>query len=347
MYSGVFAQQVASKMDQSIEVLLSEAENHLKHDITVGTRIFVMTPRSGAAIAPYLGERIGAGLTKVLKESKFVAVYQPFLEERTLKKIESSDSLLRVIHRSSVFDDFASMRVFVDSLKSYAVDLILVPKLHVNVNGELVMNLDVVDLKTLQVESSYTVYSNSKLHQLPRDTYFRINAATGSSQSALVYREYPQLTNGIVGPYDLMVNFQSITLGVYQDVLRSREEFKCGVLIGYESNHISTGFVDTLYQLNQFDIPALTMGLSVEFAALSRGTDPRPILSFMANAHVGKPNILDTYYAFDTRATLYLSRSIGAYFQLRFVDNIQRNGSFTDTLVNQSYFLCYGLAVNI
>lgn len=343
----ISAQEVASKLDRSIGVILSNTESSIKHDITPGSRVFVMTPRSGAAIPPYVSERIASGLIGVLRESKFVAVYQPFLEERTLKKIESSDSILRVVHRSSVFNDFASMRVFVDSLKSYAVDLLLVPKLHINVNGELVMNLDVVDLRTLQVESSYTLFSHSKLNQLPRDTYFRINAAVGTSQSASVYRDYPQLSNGIVGPYDLSIDNHGLSFGVYQDIVRGREELKCGLLCGYESNHISSGFQDTVYQLNQFSIPAMTVGLSLELAAMSKGKNARPLISVMANAHVGKPNILDNYYSFDTRATLYLSRSIGTYFQLRFLDNIQRHGTYTDVVINQSYFLCYGIAVNI
>jgi hypothetical protein len=340
------AQSVSSKVDQSIEKILREAEIKLSNEIVVGSRVFVMTPRFSAGVAPYIRDRIGAGLVQSLAQSKYVPVYQPFLEERTYKRIESSDTALRVIHSSSLFDDYKSMRSFVDTLNGYAVDLILVSRIHKNESDVLVLNMDLVDSRTLQIKSSSTVYSANKI-KINRDTHMQISGGFGVSPSALLYRNYPQLSNGLVGPFETPINYQMIELGVYQDVLRGHEELKFGIVGAYESTFLQGVFNDSLYQINKFEIGALRLGLSLELSLLSNGPDPRPILSLTSNACISKPTLLDSYFSSDTRVTINFSRSLGGFIQIRFTDPIVKNAVYTDIINNQSYMLCYGASINI
>lgn len=343
---GLSGQQLNLKVDQSIEKLLVEAERSLSQDITKGSRIFVMTPRFSAAVPPYVRDRVGAGLIQSLAESKFVPIYQPFLEERTNKRIESSDTALRIIHSSSLYDDYASMRALVDTLEGYAVDLLLVSRIHQNESEILVLNIDIVDAKTLQIESSLTVFSSDKIAP-GRDTYIRVNALIGNSPATTIYRDYPQLTNGLVGPFEVPLSYQALTLGVHQDVLKGREEIKFGISSGYESTYLQGAFNDSLYQVNQFNIDAFTLGVSLEFSAISKGANPRPIVSLLVNANVSKPTLFDNYFSSDTRLTVHFTRSIGAFFQVRFTDSIVKNGVYTDVINNQSYMLCYGASIHI
>lgn len=342
----VHGQSVSLKVDQSIERLLQEVEVKLSNEIVVGTRVFVMTPRFSAGVAPYIRDRVGAGLVQSLTKSKYVPIYQPYLEERTYKRIESSDTALRVIHSSSLFDDYKSMRSFIDTLNGYAVDLILVSRIHKNDADVLVLNIDLVDSRTLQIKSSSTVYSTNKI-KVNRDTHMKISGGFGVAPSALLYRNYPQLSSGLVGPFETSINYQTLEFGVYQDVLKGHEELRFGIIGAYESTYLEGAFNDTLYQINKFEIGALRLGMSLELSLISNGPNPRPVVSLSTNVSISKPTLLDSYFSSDTRVTINFSRSLGGYIQVRFSDPIVKNAVYTDIINNQSYMLCYGASINI
>ena len=233
-----------------------------------------------------------------------------------------------------------------DTLNGYAIDLILVSRIHKNESDVLVLNIDLVDSRTLQIKSSSTVYSANKI-KMNRDTHMTISGGFGVAPSALLYRNYPQLSSGLVGPFETPINSQMLEMAIYQEVIKGHEELKFGIIGAYESTFLQGAFNDTLYQISKFEIGAVRFGLSLEFSLISQGANRRPVLSLTSNAGISKPTLLDSYFSSDTRVTFNFTRSLGGYIQIRFTDPIVKNAVYTDIINNQSYMLCYGASINI
>lgn len=332
-------------VDRAINSVLAKCSVDLRSDITVGTRIYIQSPRASVNVPLYVKDRIANEIASTLKESKFKVVYQPFLEDHTIKKVHVSDSALRVVHRSSFETQFKNMRNVLDSLKGYNIDLLLASRVQMSEQGDLILNVYVVNANNLEVESSYTYYSNNKMSKGIRKSTIEISTFFGQYSSALAYREYYAISQTI-GPFNVSPQVNAVDIGFSQQIIANNPSFKAGVFAGMESTHISEGIVDSVYQLNSTSIGAIRVGLTISGQLYLEGSR-RPVVGLTQQAILAKPTLIDQYLVSESKINVYLSKNISAFAALRYSQPIISRIPYKDIIEFQSYSICYGISLTL
>lgn len=341
------AQSKQSKEERAISDILKSVQLDFKSAIVEGNRVFVMTPKSSIGVPPYLKDRLRDGLIAAIGDSKFQLVHQPFLEDNTGKKIEVSDTVVRVKQFSTMSSDYNSMRAVLDTLNSYSIDTFIASRIQQTEGGHLIVHIQFVKTKNLEVVSTSSYYSNKSLRNTSRSKGLSMSVYTGENSSSLAYRDYTNLSNGVVGPYNVVSFVNGATAIVHQDISQANSTFKGGLLIGAENSYVREGFVDTLYQSHSFSIPALVVGLSLEANLNSSGSNGRSILGIEERVFLGKPTLIDQYLVSETRVNISLTDFLELFGSVRYCQPIAYSSSVLQILEFQSYSLCYGISVNI
>lgn len=348
IFGGILsAQTKQSKDERAISDVLRSIQLDFESSIIEGSRVFVMTPKISIGVSPYLRDRLKDGLTNALGDSKFQLVYQPFLEDNTAKKIEVSDTVVRVQQFSTMNEDYNSMRAVIDTLNAYSVDLFVASRIQKTQDDHLIVHVQFVKTKNLEVLSNSSYFSNKSARNTTKNKGLYIDVFTGQNKSSLAYRDYTNLSNGIVGPYNVVSQINGVTTVFYQDVARTVSSFKGGLLLGAENSFVREGFIDTLYQSHTFSIPSFLVGLSIRANLNSSGPKGKPVLGIEERIFLGKPTMIDQYLVSETRVNIGITEFLNLFGSVRYSQPVAFSSSVQQILEFQSYSLCYGISVNI
>jgi len=343
--SGILSAQNQLAIDRSINRVLDECSIDLSKDITVGSRIYIQSPRASVNVPLYVKDRIASEITGALQESKFKVVYQPFLEDHTIKKVHVSDSALRVTHSSSIETQFKNMRNVLDSLQGYNIDLLLASRIQMSELGDLILNVYIVNAKNLEVESSYVYYSNNKTSKGIRKSKLEVSTFFGQYTSAVAYREYYSIGQTI-GPFAVKPQVNAVDIGFSQQILANDPSFNVSVFSGIESTHINEGINDSIYQLNSSSINAVRAGLSISGHLFLEGSK-RPVAGITQKVVFAKPTLIDQYLVSESSLNICLSRNISAFAAIRYSQPIISRIPYKDIIEFQSYSICYGISLSL
>ena len=343
----VSAQTKQTKDERAIADVLRDIQLDMNSSIVEGNRVFVMSPKSSVGVSPYLKDRLREGIIEAIGNSKYQLVFQPYLEDNTAKKITVSDTLVRVQQFSTLTSDYGSMRSLIDTLNAYSIDVFVASRIQKSEDGHVIVHLQMVKTKNLEVLSTRSYYSNKSAEKTSKGMGFSVGAYTGESNSSLAYRNYTNLSNGSVGPYNVNSYVNGIYGALYQDLIRTSQVFQGGLIFGAENSFVREGFVDTLYQSHSFSIPAFSIGLSLKASLNSAGSNGRSILSVEERVFLGKPSLIDQYLVSETRLIISLTEFLDLFGSVRYSQPVAFSSSVQQILEFQSYSLCYGVSVNI
>ena len=79
-------------METEINNLVIGVNHAYSKDISSGTRTFLLSLKKDDGVSAYCRNRLEAELLGALNGTKFEVVFQPFLQEKTMKYIESTDT---------------------------------------------------------------------------------------------------------------------------------------------------------------------------------------------------------------------------------------------------------------
>ena len=80
-------------LESEINTLVYSVNHAYSKDISSGTRTFLLSLKKDDGVSAYCRSRLEAELLGALNGTKFEVVFQPFLQEKTLKYVESTDTL--------------------------------------------------------------------------------------------------------------------------------------------------------------------------------------------------------------------------------------------------------------
>lgn len=342
------AQNRQSKEDRGIADVLTDIRLDFRSSVVTGNRIFVMTPKSSSGVSPYLKDRIKEGISESIGGSKYQLVYQPFLEDNVAKKILVSDTAVRVQQFSTFSTEYNSMRSVLDTLLSYSVDIFVASRIQKSEEGDLIVHLQLVNAKNLEVLSTKSYHSNGSAVKTSKISKINVGVYSAQNPSTLAYRDYTNLSNGRVGPYNLSSFTNGAIIGVSQKLTKKGfSAFEAGMFIGAENSYIREGFIDTLYQNHTFTIPAYLIGVSLKAQLNTSDAMSLSVLSLEQRVSLGKSTLIDQYLVSETRLNVSLTQFLEIFGSIRFSQPVVYTSSVQQILEFQSYSLCYGISLNI
>tara|TARA_B110000503_G_scaffold131976_1_gene207397 strand:- start:2087 stop:3163 length:1077 start_codon:yes stop_codon:yes gene_type:complete len=337
--------QNTTQWEQEIRTLTEGVHRAYLQDISSGSRVFLLSVKKDDMASAYCRSRVESELINVLNGTKFSTVFQPFLQEKTFKYVESTDTTFKVSNQSSYVVEFGNMRTLLDSLRDYNIDLILYSKIFLSPSNHLILKTALIDIYTLKVVSGYTFYGSKKEFPREKKLNLAINIYHGLSSNGEVSRSYGPSQGLTINPFNADIYYDGIALGLYQNI-KGADWFSAGLLVNVENNYLPT-FDDYIYNINEFRIRTISVAPSLGFHLNNPATNSR-IISLFLDAGYGKSEIHNGYYFISSQAQLKLTNWLGVSVQGRYyLNEISISSPFYQDINFTTTQLCGGISINL
>ena len=338
--------QNSEKWEEEIRTLAEGVNHAYSQDISSGSRVFLLSVKKDELASPYCRSRVESELINALNGTKFSTVFQPFLQEKTLKYVESTDTTFKVSNQSSYAVEFGNMRSLLDSLKDYNIDLILYSKIFLSPSNHLILKTALVDIHTLKVVSGYTFYGSDREFSEEKKLDWVINFYHGRAINGEVSRSYGSSQGLTIDPFSADIYYDGITIGLYQNSPKESEWFSSGILVNLENNYLPT-FDDYIYDINEFRIRTISVAPSIGFH-LNNSLTKRRVFSLFLDAGYGKAETYSGYYFISSQVQLKLTNWLGINIQGRYyLNSISITTPFYQDINFNTTQLCGGISINI
>ena len=285
-------------------------------------------------------------MLNVFEKTKFSVVFQPFLQEKTLKSVESTDTTFKVLNQSSYAVEFGNMRALIDSLKDYNIDLLLHSKLFLSPANHLILKTALIDVHTLKVISGYTFYGSSKEVLKEKPMSFVLSIYHGQSSNALVSRSYGPSQALSITPFSDQILYDAASLGVYQKVSKNINWLSAGVQLNAESNYLNA-FDDYIQDFNEFRITTFTVGPSLGLHIVNPVTN-NIIFSSYTDAGYGKSEWNSGFYFTSLQLQLKLTKRLSVDLRGRYyLTGVVITEPFYQDINFNTAHLCGGISLHI
>ena len=338
------AQNILYPSETSLLELQESLHYFLSKDVTAGTRVFILSTERDESVPSMYRSRVEGLIAGALAQTKFDIVYQPFLKEETIKRVESTDSTFKVSNQSSYKMDYGSMRTLLDSMKEYSIDLLLASHLYLSQYG-LILDVWLIDSKTLELRQTYRVYSASIENRMRDKAEVQISAFHGTAVESYISREYGNSQALTIGPELEQIFVDGARLGIIQPILRSSNILKGGFLLGIENTYLKS-FTDNVYDINEFQIRSVSLGALLQIAAVNSNKG-RDILSLQFYGGLTKTSIFNTAYSVGTGANIRLTDWFSVFAMSQWNTQLAIQDPFKQNINYQTPQLCGGISVHI
>ena len=317
----------------------------LSKDVTAGTRVFILSTERDESVPSMYRSRVEGLIAGALAQTKFDIVYQPFLKEETIKRVESTDSTFKVSNQSSYKMDYGSMRTLLDTMKEYSIDLLLASHLYLSHQYGLILDVWLIDSKTLELRQTYRVYSASIENRMRDKAEVQISALHGTAVESYISREYGNSQALTIGPELEQIFVDGARLSIIQPILRSSNIMKGGFLLGIENTYLKN-FTDNVYDINEFQIRSISLGALLQIAVVNNNKG-RDILSLQFYGGLTKTSIFNTAYSAGTGANIRLTDWFSVFAMSQWNTQLAIQDPFKQNINYQTPQLCGGISVHI
>lgn len=326
------------ELQESLHLFLSK-------DVTSGTRVFILSPERDESVPSIYRSRVEGVIVSALAQTKFDIVFQPFLKEETIKRVESTDSTFKVSNQSSYKLDYGSMRTLLDSMKEYSIDLLLASHLYLSNQHGLILDVWLIDSKTLELKQTYRVYSAIIENRLRDKAEVQISAFHGTATESYISREYGNSQALTIGPDLEQIFVDGARLSIIQPILRSSNVMKGGVSLGIENSYLKN-FTDNVYGINEFQIRSISLGALLQFALVSNNKG-RELVSLQFHGGLTKTSIFNTAYSVGTSANIRLTDWFSVFAMSQWNTELAIQDPFKQNINYQTPQLCGGISIHI
>jgi len=326
------------ELQESLHLFLSK-------DVTSGTRVFILSPERDESVPSIYRSRVEGVIVSALAQTKFDIVFQPFLKEETIKRVESTDSTFKVSNQSSYKLDYGSMRTLLDSMKEYSIDLLLASHLYLSNQHSLILDVWLIDSKTLELKQTYRVYSAIIENRLRDKAEVQISAFHGTATESYISREYGNSQALTIGPDLEQIFVDGARLSIIQPILRSSNVMKGGVSLGIENSYLKN-FTDNVYGINEFQIRSISLGALLQFALVSNNKG-RELVSLQFHGGLTKTSIFNTAYSVGTSANIRLTDWFSVFAMSQWNTELAIQDPFKQNINYQTPQLCGGISIHI
>ena len=317
----------------------------LSKDVTAGTRVFILSTERDESVPSMYRSRVEGVIAGALAQTKFDIVFQPFLKEETIKRVESTDSTFKVSNQSSYKMDYGSMRTLLDTMKEYSIDLLLASHLYLSNQYGLILDVWLIDSKTLELRQTYRVYSSSIENGMRDKAEVQISALHGTATESYISREYGNSQALTIGPELEPIFIDGARLSIIQPILRSSNVMKGGFSLGIENSYLKN-FTDNVYGINEFQIRSISLGALLQLA-LVRNNKGRELVSLQFYGGLTKTSIFNTAYSVGTGANIRLTDWFSVFTMSQWNTELAIQEPFKQNINYQTPQLCGGISIHI
>ena len=317
----------------------------LSKDVTAGTRVFILSTERDESVPSMYRSRVEGVIAGALTQTKFDIVFQPFLKEETIKRVESTDSTFKVSNQSSYKMDYGSMRTLLDTMKEYSIDLLLASHLYLSNQYGLILDVWLIDSKTLELRQTYRVYSSSIENGMRDKAEVQISALHGTATESYISREYGNSQALTIGPELEQIFIDGARLSIIQPILRSSNVMKGGFSLGIENSYLKN-FTDNVYGINEFQIRSISLGALLQLA-LVRNNKGRELVSLQFYGGLTKTSIFNTAYSVGTGANIRLTDWFSVFAMSQWNTELAIQDPFKQNINYQTPQLCGGISIHI
>ena len=317
----------------------------LSKDVTAGTRVFILSTERDESVPSMYRSRVEGVIAGALAQTKFDIVFQPFLKEETIKRVESTDSTFKVSNQSSYKMDYGSMRTLLDTMKEYSIDLLLASHLYLSNQYGLILDVWLIDSKTLELRQTYRVYSSSIENGMRDKAEVQISALHGTATESYISREYGNSQALTIGPELEQIFIDGARLSIIQPILRSSNVMKGGFSLGIENSYLKN-FTDNVYGINEFQIRSISLGALLQLA-LVRNNKGRELVSLQFYGGLTKTSIFNTAYSVGTGANIRLTDWFSVFAMSQWNTELAIQEPFKQNINYQTPQLCGGISIHI
>lgn len=317
----------------------------LSKDVTAGTRVFILSTERDESVPSMYRSRVEGVIAGALTQTKFDIVFQPFLKEETIKRVESTDSTFKVSNQSSYKMDYGSMRTLLDTMKEYSIDLLLASHLYLSNQYGLILDVWLIDSKTLELRQTYRVYSSSIENGMRDKAEVQISALHGTATESYISREYGNSQALTIGPELEPIFIDGARLSIIQPILRSSNVMKGGFSLGIENSYLKN-FTDNVYGINEFQIRSISLGALLQLA-LVRNNKGRELISLQFYGGLTKTSIFNTAYSAGTGANIRLTDWFSVFAMSQWNTELAIQDPFKQNINYQTPQLCGGISIHI
>lgn len=317
----------------------------LSKDVTAGTRVFILSTERDESVPSMYRSRVEGVIAGALAQTKFDIVFQPFLKEETIKRVESTDSTFKVSNQSSYKMDYGSMRTLLDTMKEYSIDLLLASHLYLSNQYGLILDVWLIDSKTLELRQTYRVYSSSIENGMRDKAEVQISALHGTATESYISREYGNSQALTIGPELEQIFIDGARLSIIQPILRSSNVMKGGFSLGIENSYLKN-FTDNVYGINEFQIRSISLGALLQLA-LVRNNKGRELVSLQFYGGLTKTSIFNTAYSVGTGANIRLTDWFSVFAMSQWNTELAIQDPFKQNINYQTPQLCGGISIHI
>lgn len=340
--------QLAFTTEKSVKRLVDGFSEDFSQIIIPGNRIYVLKPDYSIGVSSYESDLIYEGISRVVSESKYNLVVQPFLKDHVVRKVYSSDSSFRIQHTSYMQENHASMRSIIDSLTSYGIDHFISTTIQRNEqNGLHVLNIKFVDTQSLTVKWSRTYYSDPRFKDKNTSTHLNIGILTSNPIQAEVFRDYGTNTSAsLVGPYTDFVSYQNIYFQLDQTI---NDTWGASVFVGLSGIYLPEGFKDTLLGNNSLNIGFIELGTGIYGNFWPKKDASKNYwITLKQLASLGKPTVIDNILSTESRVEVHLTPTLSLFGSLKYFGPVTRSTlQYNEGLNFNTYMLCYGVFLSL
>ena len=317
----------------------------LSKDVTAGTRVFILSTERDESVPSMYRSRVEGVIAGALAQTKFDIVFQPFLKEETIKRVESTDSTFKVSNQSSYKMDYGSMRTLLDTMKEYSIDLLLSSHLYLTSQYGLILDVWLIDSKTLELRQTYRVYSSSIENGMRDKAEVQISALHGTATESYISREYGNSQALTIGPELEQIFIDGARLSIIQPILRSSNIMKGGFSLGIENSYLKN-FTDNVYGINEFQIRSISLGALLQLALVSNKKG-RELVSLQFYGGLTKTSIFNTAYSVGTGANIRLTDWFSVFAISQWNTELAIQDPFKQNINYQTPQLCGGISIHI
>mgnify|MGYP005623049597 FL=1 len=331
-------------LETEINNLVIGVNHAYSKDISSGTRTFLLSLKKDDGVSAYCRNRLEAELLGALNGTKFEVVFQPFLQEKTLKYIESTDTTFKVENQSSYAIEFGNMRNLVDSLKDYNIDLVIYSKLFLTPTNHLLLKTALIDLKSLEILSAYTFYGSNEINKFSNRIALSLNFYHGQTQNSTISRSYGPSQSLTINPFNSPVYIDGMSVGVSQYLSNNHQYISAGLLINFESNYLNY-FDDYIYNNDEFQIRSISIAPSLGFH-LKNFQGQQDLGSIFLTGGFGKSELNRSFYYLESELRLHLTKRLAGNFRSRYyLSPIEMYEPFFQNINHNNIQLCGGFSI--